>query len=221
MWLFVRSLLNLLQYCFCFMFWMSGWEACGIPAPWSGIKLAFPAWEGEVLTIGPSREVPPDSFIQGSNIFSVGISRDGERENLGKWKSGKWKMESGKSWLWPSRVYINWKLALPVFSSIVQGRAKRCHWDTQLPLSSALTSARENDLCNQGRLLPWIQIHPSTISIPGPQARIQQTQETFFFREIVPCCFQLWKGMLAYLQDVRKAGLHLTSVTRGHMCKAN
>ena len=152
------------------------------------------------------REVPPDSFIQGS-IISAGISRDGER--------------AGKSWLWPSHVYINWKLALPVFPSAVQGRAKWCHWDTQLSLSSALTSARENDLCNQGRLLPQTQIHPSTISLQGPQARFQQIQETFSFREIVSCCLQLQKGMLAYLQDVRKAGLHLTSVTRGHTHKAN
>ena len=28
--LFLKSLLNLLQYCFCFMFWFFGCEACGI-----------------------------------------------------------------------------------------------------------------------------------------------------------------------------------------------
>ena len=28
----------MLQYCFCFMFWFSGLEACGILAPWPGIE---------------------------------------------------------------------------------------------------------------------------------------------------------------------------------------
>ena len=30
---FKKSLLNLLQYCFCFMFWIFGLEACGILTP--------------------------------------------------------------------------------------------------------------------------------------------------------------------------------------------
>ena len=50
---FLKSLLNLLQYCFCFMFWIFGCEACGILAPRPGIKLAPPALEGEGLTTGP------------------------------------------------------------------------------------------------------------------------------------------------------------------------
>ena len=50
---FLKSLLNLLQYCFCFMFWFFGHEACGILAPWTGIEPAPPALEGEVLTTGP------------------------------------------------------------------------------------------------------------------------------------------------------------------------
>ena len=50
---FLKSLLNLLQYCFCFMFWFFGCEACGILAPQPGIKLTPPALEGEVLTTGP------------------------------------------------------------------------------------------------------------------------------------------------------------------------
>ena len=48
-----KSLLNLLQYCFCFMFWFFGREACGILAPRPGIKPTPPALEGEVLTTGP------------------------------------------------------------------------------------------------------------------------------------------------------------------------
>ena len=49
---FLKSLLNLLQYRFCFMFWFFGYEACGILAPRPGIKPALPALEGEVLTTG-------------------------------------------------------------------------------------------------------------------------------------------------------------------------
>ena len=48
-----KSLLNLLQYCFCFMFWLFGCKAYGISAPWPGIEPIPPALEGEVLTAGP------------------------------------------------------------------------------------------------------------------------------------------------------------------------
>ena len=44
--------MNLLQYCFCFMFCFLGQEACEIPALWPGIKLAPPALESKVLTTG-------------------------------------------------------------------------------------------------------------------------------------------------------------------------
>ena len=49
---FLKSLLNLLQYCFCFMFWFFGHKACGILSPPPGIESAPPALEGEVLTTG-------------------------------------------------------------------------------------------------------------------------------------------------------------------------
>ena len=52
---FVNSL------CFCFMSLFFGHEACGILAPRPGIELAPPALEGEVLTTGRARGVPPDS----------------------------------------------------------------------------------------------------------------------------------------------------------------
>ena len=48
-----KRLLNLLQYCFCFMFLFSGHEACGILAPQSRIKPPPPALEGKVLTSRP------------------------------------------------------------------------------------------------------------------------------------------------------------------------
>ena len=44
--------MNLLQYCFCSVFWFFGCEAC-VSAPQPGIKLSLPALEGEVLTTEP------------------------------------------------------------------------------------------------------------------------------------------------------------------------
>ena len=40
---FLKSLLNLLQYCFSFMFWFFGHKACGILIVWPGIKPAPPS----------------------------------------------------------------------------------------------------------------------------------------------------------------------------------
>ena len=56
--LFYKSLVNLLQYCFCFMFWFFGHEARGILAPRPGIKHAPPTLEGEVLITGPPGKSP-------------------------------------------------------------------------------------------------------------------------------------------------------------------
>lgn len=50
---FYSSLLNLLPYCSCFMFWLFGWDACGMLAPRPGVKPAPLAQEGEVLDPGP------------------------------------------------------------------------------------------------------------------------------------------------------------------------
>ena len=46
-----KDLLNLSHY-FYFMFWFFGCEACGISAPWPGIKPAPPGLEGKVSTPG-------------------------------------------------------------------------------------------------------------------------------------------------------------------------
>ena len=50
---FSKSLLNWLQCCFCFMFWFSGHEACGILAPQPGIKPILPVWKGKISCTGP------------------------------------------------------------------------------------------------------------------------------------------------------------------------
>ena len=55
---FFKSLLNLFQYCFCFMFWFLVCEAYGILAPPPGIEPALPALEGEILTAGPPEKSP-------------------------------------------------------------------------------------------------------------------------------------------------------------------
>ena len=60
--LFLKPLLNLLQYCFCFMFWCFGREACGLLAPQPGIEPAPPELEGEVLTTGPPGKFPDAVF---------------------------------------------------------------------------------------------------------------------------------------------------------------
>ena len=49
---FFKSLLNLLQYCFCFMFWFFGTMACGILVPEPEIQPVSPAMAGGVLTTG-------------------------------------------------------------------------------------------------------------------------------------------------------------------------
>ena len=61
---FLKSLLNLLQYCFCFMFWFSGCEACGILIPSPGIKPAFPCKGRWSLNHWTAREVPCNSWAK-------------------------------------------------------------------------------------------------------------------------------------------------------------
>ena len=61
---FLKSLLNLLQYYFCFMFWFIGQEACGILVPWLGIEPAHPALEGKALTTGPPEKPLPNVCLR-------------------------------------------------------------------------------------------------------------------------------------------------------------
>ena len=65
---FLKSLLNLLQYCFCFMFWFFGFEAYGILTPWPGIEPAPPTLEGKVLTTGLPGKSPRLLHIMFWNI---------------------------------------------------------------------------------------------------------------------------------------------------------
>ena len=54
--LFLKSLLNFLQYCLCFMFSFFGHKAYGILALLPGIKPTPPMLEGKGLTPGPLRK---------------------------------------------------------------------------------------------------------------------------------------------------------------------
>ena len=57
--MFLKALLKLLQYCFCYLrFCFFGPEACGILAPQPRIEPTTPALEGEVLTTGPPGKSP-------------------------------------------------------------------------------------------------------------------------------------------------------------------
>ena len=47
---FFKSLLNLLQYWFCLMFWIFGPGLCGIQAPQPGMNMYLLHWKVEVLT---------------------------------------------------------------------------------------------------------------------------------------------------------------------------
>ena len=53
---FLKSFLNLLQHCFCLIFWFSGFKVCEILAPRSVFQAAPPALKGEVLTTRPPRK---------------------------------------------------------------------------------------------------------------------------------------------------------------------
>ena len=71
MWTIFKFLLNLLQYCFCYVFWFFGCMACGILASWPGIKPAPPASKGEVLTMQDHQGSP---CIFGFQIVSTSSS---------------------------------------------------------------------------------------------------------------------------------------------------
>ena len=68
---FLNSLLNLLQYCFCFTFWFFGHQACGILASQPGVEPVSPALEGKLLTL----------VCQGS-LFSVSFEDSFLRTSL-------------------------------------------------------------------------------------------------------------------------------------------
>ena len=108
----------MLQFCFCFMFWFFGREACGILAPRPGIKPAPPALEAWSLNRWTTREVPEPCILY--TLLHVGIhpfihsslkrekrkrvGRNGEKRqrwfrvlSLGDWRSNGIISRSGYS----------------------------------------------------------------------------------------------------------------------------
>ena len=97
---FFKSVLHLLQYCFCFMFWFFGCKTCGILASQPGIECAHPALEGEVLTPGPpgrflsqlvlgpsEQESVKETWKQGSPFFKVHQDAALRQGHLAAWRS--------------------------------------------------------------------------------------------------------------------------------------
>ena len=68
---FKKSLLNLLQCCFCFMFWFLGQKACGILAAWPWMEPTTPALEGKVLSTGPRGKSQECSCISDNLCFMI------------------------------------------------------------------------------------------------------------------------------------------------------
>ena len=68
---FLKSLLSLLQYCFCFMFLVFGCEAHGILSPRTGIEPAPPALEGKILTTGLPLKSTLLLFIHNKTYWQV------------------------------------------------------------------------------------------------------------------------------------------------------
>ena len=80
--IFKKTLLNLLQYYFNFMFWFFGREACGILTPWSGIKPTPPCNGRWSLNHWTTREVPWNILL--IPILFPSIKTSGLWNNLGK-----------------------------------------------------------------------------------------------------------------------------------------
>ena len=70
---FLKSLLNLLQYCFCFMFWFFGCQACGILALQSGIEPPTPCIGTRSLNHWTTEKEVTGLF---KNIYSIIICND-------------------------------------------------------------------------------------------------------------------------------------------------
>ena len=83
---FFKSSVNLLQYCFCLLFWVFGREACGILVSWPGIEPTSPALKGEIqdhqgntmhlwsIQVGLHTCVPVTSESLGWSWWRMGLS---------------------------------------------------------------------------------------------------------------------------------------------------
>ena len=86
--LFKKSLLNLLQYCFCFTFWFFGHKACGILASWPGSEPSPPALQGKILTTGLPRK-SPNPWALKSRELSLAYMRKRQKGKSVKFETGE------------------------------------------------------------------------------------------------------------------------------------
>ena len=85
---FLKSLLNLLQYCFCFPFRFPGQEAHGILVPRQGIEPAPPALKGGVSTTGPPGRV----------AVTHGLPQTVSTFRYGRWSSSRQSQDTEETW---------------------------------------------------------------------------------------------------------------------------
>jgi len=69
----LKSLWNLLQYCFCFMFCFFGCEACGILVSPPGMEPTPPELKGKVLSTGPPGKSPAMIYFPHNFTWPCGM----------------------------------------------------------------------------------------------------------------------------------------------------
>ena len=77
---FKKFVLNLIQYCFCFMFWFFGPGACGILALRLEFEPSSPALEGKVLITGPPGKSPEDPHLSSLTWLLAGGDTERKRD---------------------------------------------------------------------------------------------------------------------------------------------
>ena len=145
----LKSVLNLLQCCFCFMFcFFFGCEACGMPAAWAGIEPAPSALESEVLTTGPP----------GKSLCGVHF------DSCCHYPSERWcqftALESACCTIhWPRLAFAGLK------EKNVEKLVAVCSTNTLMPETPAPSPTSVSLLC--ALLLPILQDPVSTLPLPG------------------------------------------------------
>ena len=132
---FFKSLLNLLQYSFCFMFCLLGHEACGILAPQPGIEPPTPCIGRWSPNHGTTREVPvPLHFTPQQEPHFVYLSP-------GPVLSAGCKMNVREAWLRWGKPFLS------VSSSICAHQCVTRSYTHRAPLVSLRQDIWSVDMC--------------------------------------------------------------------------
>ena len=126
----------MLQYCFCFILWFFGFQACGILASRPEIKPTPPMLEGGVLTTGPPGKAPRYVLlISDAQVFSCNRKEkpdsDGDDEETTGARMASLRCASLEANPTPS----SWRLGVPPVRLSPQTlplptTVDRWHWDT-------------------------------------------------------------------------------------------